>query len=144
MQPYLIQRAKFNIQEDKKGIDSVISLDYMGSSEFEWGGALPKSLLGIRGEIKKYIYLDVAIKGKMITVFFNGNLKNEIEQYLIELSENKHHLKEFSAFDKYINEDGYFKDKFDFWWDIENNVMFWKKNLEFEEKFKLVIVKKPE
>ena len=52
-------------------------------------------------------------------------------------------LKEFSAFDSYIKNSGYFKDKFDFWWDIENDLMFWKKNSEFENKFKTIIPTKP-
>jgi hypothetical protein len=43
MKTHLIQRGKFAKIESKKGIDSILSFDYMGSSESEWG-ALPKSL----------------------------------------------------------------------------------------------------
>lgn len=135
MKAYLIQRANFENRDHKQGIDSILSFDYMGSSEFEWG-ALPKSLKRIRNEHDDYIYLDIPIKDKIITIFCKNDHKNEANQYLTSLSENKWHLKEFSAFDSYIKNDGYFKDKFNFWWDIENDLMFWKKNNEFEIKFK--------
>ncbi len=135
MKAYLIQRAKFQNRENKTGIDSILSFDYMGSSEFEWG-ALPSSLNNIRANIDDYVYLDIPIKNKIITVFCKSSDKTNVKQYLSELSEKKFRLKEFSAFDSYISNDGYFKDKFDFWWDIENDLMFWKKNIEFESKFK--------
>lgn len=138
MKTWLIQRGKFKNREHKTGIDSILSFDYMGSSEFEWG-ALPNSLDNIRDELVNYIYLDVPLKNKVITVFCKNSQKNDIKLYLSELAENNMSLKEFSAFDSYINDDGYFKNRFDFWWDIENDLMFWKKNQEFETKFKLVI-----
>jgi hypothetical protein len=48
MQPYLIQRGTFKPVPDQEilGLDTLISYDYMGSSEFEWG-ALPASLTKI-------------------------------------------------------------------------------------------------
>lgn len=142
MKTWLIQRGKFEINENRNGIDSILSFDYMGSSEFEWG-ALPKSLSNIRDELNNYTYLDVPIKDKVITVFCNDSQKSDIKTYLLELAENKMKLKEFSGFNDYINNDGYFKDKFDFWWDIENDLMFWKKNPEFELQFKNLIPTKP-
>lgn len=135
MKTYLIQRAQFEDRDFKTGIDSILSFDYMGSSEFEWG-ALPKSLKFIRQNINEYVYLDVPIKEKQITVFCPDHLKTEVKKYLTALADKKMRLKEFSGFDDYIKGDGYFKDRFDFWWDIENHVMFWKKNNEFETKFK--------
>lgn len=133
--PYLIQRAKFQNREDKKGIDSILSFDYMGSAEFEWG-ALPKSLDRIRKEINDYIYLDVSVQDKVISVCCKNSEKTNIKTYLEQLADNTHHLKEFSAFNSYIKDDGYFKDRFDFWWDILNDVFFWKKNQNFEITFK--------
>lgn len=142
MKTWLIQRGKFENKEQKSGIDSILSFDYMGSSEFEWG-ALPESLGNIRSELNEYIYLDVLIQDKTITVFCKDSQKNDIKTYLTELAEKKMRLKNFSAFDSYIKNDGYFKNKFDFWWDIENDLMFWKKNNEFELKFKTIIATKP-
>src|SRR5690242_4664141 len=47
MRPYLIQRGSFDRKRPKDdeitGPDSILSWDYMGSAEFEWG-ALPQSL----------------------------------------------------------------------------------------------------
>jgi len=142
METWLIQRGNFENREHKNGIDSILNFDYMGSSEFEWG-ALPKSLGNIRSELNEYTYLDVPMQDKVITVFCKDSQKSDIKTYLTELAENKMRLKEFSAFDSYIKNDGYFKDRFDFWWDIENDLMFWKKNNEFETKFKTIIATKP-
>jgi len=135
MTPYLIQRAKFENRDYKNGIDSILSFDYMGSSEFEFG-ALPKSLTRIRENIISYVYFDFVINQKVITVLCKESVKQEIDDYLINLSRRIYRLKEFSAFDDYIKGDGYFKDKFDLWWDIENDLMFWKKDDTFEIKFK--------
>lgn len=141
METTLIQRAKFENRDYKKGIDSILSFDYMGSSEFEWG-ALPKSLGKIRDSIDDYTYLDVPIKDKIVTVFCKNSQKSEVKQYLTELAENKWNLKEFSDFDHYINPK-FMESRTDFWWDISNHLMFWRKNNEFESKFKTIIATKP-
>lgn len=141
MKTTLIQRAKFENRDYKKGIDSIVHFDYMGSSEFEWG-ALPESLGKIRDLINDYTYLDVPIKDKVITVFCKNSQKSEVKQYLTELSENKWHLQEYSDFDNYINPQ-FMKSRTDFWWDISNHLMFWRKNNEFESNFKTIIATKP-
>jgi len=54
--PYLIQRMKVRNQtknDELPGIDSIFSMDYMGSSEFEWD-ALPESLKRVCKNIKAY------------------------------------------------------------------------------------------
>jgi hypothetical protein len=147
--PFLIQRASFEDRDFKKGIDSIINLDYMGSSEFEWG-SIPKSLGNIRSRINQYTYLDVPLGDKVISVFCKDEQKSEIRTYLKELSENKFHLKEYSDFNTYINpskHDIEWQAKrphdTDFWWDLDNDIMFWKKNPEFEIKFKSIIPVKP-
>ena len=141
MKTTLIQRAKFENRDYKKGIDSIVHFDYMGSSEFEWG-ALPESLGKIRDLINDYTYLDVPIKDKVITVFCKDSQKSEVKQYLTELSENKWHLQEYSDFDNYVNPQ-FMKSITDFWWDISNHLMFWRKDNEFEYKFKTIIATKP-
>lgn len=140
MTPYLIQRATFDERENKSGIDSILNFDYMGSAEFEFG-ALPKSLGRIRNELGVYVYLDIPIKNKTVTVFCKESQKTEVKNYLIELAENKPHLKEFSGFNIFINGSEFFKDRTDFWWDIKNDLMFWKKNPKFEVQFKKAITK---
>ena len=140
MKTWLIQRGVFCENKNENGLDSILEFDYMGSSEFEWG-ALPKSLAQIRKQINNYSCFDVVVSGKTITVFCQELHLSSIEQYLSELAQNKMSLKEFSAFDSYINNSGFFKDRFDLWWDIENGLMFWKKNDEFERKFWCAIIK---
>jgi hypothetical protein len=146
---YLLQRGRFLDRRDlKKGIDSIISLDYMGSAEFEWG-AIPKSLGRIRETINEYTYLDVPMRDKVITVFCKDSQKSEMRKTLEELAENKIRLKEHSNFHTYINPmDKEDQERFgghdtDFWWDIENDFMFFKKDVEFEIEFKKIIATKP-
>lgn len=140
MKTWLIQRGRFQTRE-KNGIDSILRFDYMGSAEFEFG-AMPESLDKIRSCISEYTYLDVPMKDKVITVFCKDSQKTDIKTYLEELAENKMGLKEYSDFDSYINP-VHFPNRTDFWWDIENNLMFWKKNVEFETNFKAIIEKAP-
>ena len=106
-------------------------------------GALPESLGKIREKINDYIYLDVPIKDKVISVFCKNSQKSEVKLYLTELSEGKFRLQEYSNFDYYINPTNFCKSNTDFWWDISNHIMFWRKNNDFEIKFKTIINKKP-
>lgn len=137
MTPYLVQRGKFGDRDYKQGIDSILLFDYMGSSEFEWG-ALPKSLGRIRDKIQLYGFIDTNINGKAITVFCSQDQKSEVDEYLERLANNCY-LKEYSDFDNYVADKPIFKSKTDFWWDIDNDIMFWRKNNEFELKFKVKI-----
>ena len=148
---YLLQRGRFLDRRDfKKGIDSIVSLEYMGSSEFEWG-AIPKSLGRVRENINEYTYLDVPMGDKSITVFCKDSQKSEMRKILEELSENKIPLKNRSNFNTYINPSKMDKEDqersgghdTDFWWDIENDFMFFKKDVEFEIEFKKIIATKP-
>lgn len=139
--PYCIQRGKFENNEEKKGIDSLLSFDYMGSSEFEWG-ALPSSLKRVRENLSNYVQFQYSLTKhptKIITVFCKKEQQDFIGDILEKLAINKISLQEFSAFDKYIKDDGYFKDKFDFCWDIDQDWFFWKSNPEFDSKFKTTL-----
>jgi hypothetical protein len=138
MKTYLIQRGKFENRDYKKGIDSIICLDYMGSSEFEFG-ALPESLNKIRKDINDYIYIDILLNKKDVSVFCKKSQENELYEYLENLAKNNFHLQEYSDFNNFIYPTKYSKSSTDFWWDIENNLMFWIKNTEFQTKFKNLI-----
>lgn len=140
MKAHLIQRGKFEKREGKEGIDSILRFDYMGSSEFEWG-ALPESLTNIRSKIEEYVYLDVPIYSKTITVFCKESQKADVKQYLLDLAMDKFNLKEYSDFNNYVNPSA-FKSRTDFWWDISNHLMFWRKDVDFETNFKEVINRK--
>jgi hypothetical protein len=150
--PWLIQRAKFvselhpNSQEHyktKKGIDSILKFDYMGSSEFEWG-ALPKSLTRIRENKDRYgLVCNYSYKGKPVTLYMpmneDGSFDHrEIDQYLEHIETKQ--LKEWAGFDNYITPEPHFSTLIvDFWWDIDNDIMFWKTNKEFTQQFLSVV-----
>lgn len=133
---YLIQRCKQEDRSDyKKGIDSILKFDYMGSSEFEWG-ALPNSLKSIRENIADYTYMDIPLKDKVVTVFCHNSHKESMEQYLKDLAEKKHHLKEWAGFAEVLKDEEFYVERVDCWWDIVNNLIFWFKDNEFEKQFK--------
>ena len=140
--PYLIQRAKFEDRSKyKTGIDSILSFDYMGSAEFEFG-ALPESLKRIRENISDYIYIDIPFENKIVSVFCNNKDKPEMKDTLTNVSKNYYRLKEYCDFVWWIGTINNIlgcKCQNDFWWDIDNDFMFWKKNVDFETKFKQLI-----
>ena len=140
--PYCIQRAKFEIRDYKKGIDSFLNLDYMGSSEFEFG-ALPQSLERIRGNIDNYGRVEM-IEFKrdnnlhFLLLFYNHTKYTQegLIQILNDLYDGKITLQEYSAFDISLNPQPHnstLKDT-DFWWDIDNDWMVWKSTDYYETK----------
>ncbi len=141
MIPYLIQRAKIQNRDFKKGIDSILLFDYMGSSEFEWG-ALPNGLKEIRENIEEYIYSEYSFKNepsKVVTVFCSEKHQEAIGEVLEGLVTKKYRLKEYCDLANWVSKEEYSSNTNDFWWDIENHYMFWKKNDNFESKFKTLI-----
>jgi len=150
MKTYLIQRAEILDRDYKKGIDSIIALDYMGSAEFEFG-AVQDSLRVIRENLNDYTYLDIPMYEKVITVFCRSDQKQEIKTYLSALAKCEIHLKERSEFNDCVNpSDRELKWqakrplRTNFWWDLDNDLMFWVKSPEFEIRFKTKIEIKPE
>jgi hypothetical protein len=148
MKTYLIARAKIEERDYKKGFDSIVNLDYMGASEYEWG-AIPESLARIRKNINDYTYLDIPIKNLSVTVFCHNDNKSDVNKYLTELASGKMRTKNGNHFDWYVQNEKksdftYVRDRVNFWWDIENDLMFWIKSPDFEIKFKDIIKVKPE
>lgn len=139
--PYLIQRAQFKNENEltinRKGIDKLLSFDYMGSSEFEFG-ALPASLKRIRADIKNYTQFQYSFKkhhAKVVTVLCKKEEQEEVCNILEQISEQKIRLKEYCDLYDFIN-DNYTYHYNDFWWDIDNDFMFWKFTPDFDIKFK--------
>lgn len=152
IRPYLIQRAKFKdiSIDDVTNIDSILSFDYMGSAEFEFG-ALFKTLTRIRDRISErmntYAISHITLNEKEITIFVNTDEVSAIEINTVlnglgGISKNGYHLKEYSGFNTYISPDEYdiksqikHPHNIDLWWDIDNDFIFWKRDDEFELKF---------
>ena len=129
--PYVscLQRGKIRYNGNQMGIDTLVSFDYMGSSEFEFG-ALPKSIKRIRDTIQTYRGKKFYIKNcfsetKIIYCFFSDKITSDDMQSIFErLAKNEISLQEYSDFDSYINNEQYYRGT-NFWWDIENHFMFW-------------------
>jgi len=122
----------------------------MGAAEYEFG-AIPDSLKAIRANIPDYTYMDVPMDGKVITVFCNVKDRSEVKQYLNDLANNDMQTKGYTDFNNCVRPSNIQKEwqakrplRTNFWWDLENHLMFWVKDNEFETKFKGLIEKKPE
>jgi hypothetical protein len=130
--PYLVQRASFCHDSYREGIDSILSFHYMGSSEFE-RGALPDSLKRIRKNKSDYVITELEMNGKSILAYCKRDIG--IDEYLSLLAKG-HRTKEANRFQEFVDdkEDSFIKT--DFWWDIENDIMFWRSDDEFNFRFR--------
>ena len=137
MRPYIVQRAEF-MKSNSKGIDGILDFAYMGSSEYEWG-ALPQSLRRIRETPSAYGFESFFVDGKNITVY--GKIKDliEIKPLIFAMSKLTYQCKERTLFDEYIQGKENKYETADFWWDLENDFMFWKEDKVFEQSFRDVI-----
>ncbi len=130
---YLIQRGTINRPlGEHKGLklSAAVDLDYMGSSEFEFG-ALPASFAsmfihrdGYKLKKTERITKQVGEHQFALRVYHNMEEKdfNDYVEQLVHLRNGTGNL--------YLKERTYFElgstffGKFDFWWDIENHVIF--------------------
>lgn len=125
--PHLIQRGKFKDIEEKNiiGIDSLISFDYMGSSEFEFG-ALPRSLRGITSSWNQYQV--VAVPGVHDADGLAPFLlcrKEQAEEIMgaVKIFMSEEYPKELRTKERvglynYLNPQSDYDLHVDFWWDI--------------------------
>lgn len=135
--PYLIQRARFQNNPSKTGIDQILSFDYMGCSEFKWG-ALPSSLKRVRENISDYVQFQYSFTKyplKVVTLFCKKEHENFVGDILEELNESKIRLKSYCDLTGWVNPREFNSNRSDFWWDIEQDWFFWKFNPEFDAKF---------
>jgi len=121
--PWLVQRAKFKDVkiENIVGIDSLLSMDYMGSAEFEFGG-LPQSLRRMVANFNQYEVFTVNkvkdSEDNSMRIYCNKNVFEPVRENAIHLSENSYGYKEVCDMQKYIKGN---KDKNNFWWDIDQD-----------------------
>ena len=137
--PYLIQNMILRENSPKKpSLDQLYQMDYMGSSEFEFG-ALPKSLRVFTNNFE-----DLKIEQSYIKNFEDSNLyllghRDHVfeykDKYIEDLINDKFLLKERICIDLALK--GKVKSEWNnkiiefalyhhpsAWWDIENNIMF--------------------
>lgn len=131
-EPYLIQRGTFkDIPESEiVGLDSLISYDYMGASEFEWG-ALPASLKQICQHWSAFALLKISeiknLDGEDCYVFCHTGCEEKVTEVIKKLFiENcPYRLHEWSGCYEYVNTlpRSQYSTIINFWWDIDHHWM---------------------
>lgn len=130
-QPYLIQRGKINnpLAEPTFRLSQAVHFDYMGSAEFEFG-ALPASFRRIEAVIGEWVcrVVEDIKEGETSLRVWSSFSDEEFEAYKIFLMQLRYpkdgarlRTKEGVFFDHDYKSD---YNKTDFWWDIDNDVMF--------------------
>ena len=138
---YLVQRGKFrNNGAGLTGRNGVVDLDYMGSSEFEFG-AIPMSFRRLMYNFNDYDYKNTGVytpENDELIMFTDNDLNVNDVIYFIN---NPYHLKEYSELEKiktsHIYETGFKKRRSDFWWCIDQGrdwMAFLNSNRELFEK----------
>lgn len=124
--PYLIQRGKFrNLkEEDIVGLDSLISYDYMGSAEFEFG-ALSGSLRSITSSWSSYqVFIVPGVQDADGLAPYLLCRKEQAREILVALkifmTEEYPDLrtKERVSLYSYLNPRSNYDLRTDFWWDV--------------------------
>lgn len=146
---YLVQAARFRpiaeqqepwILEKKKGIDLILKMSYMGAAEFEFG-ALPESLDRIRKNIGQYTQFQYSFSNeptKVVTVFCKKTDEVEVLASIQGLADGNIHTKCGCDLKGWVYPKKQFKayNDNDFWWDVDNDFMFWKFEPDFDLVFK--------
>ena len=108
-------------------ISKAVDFDYMGSAEFEFG-ALPESIRRIEETGWKIRLVPEIMQGEIALRVWSPFSDEEFEEYktyLIRLrNPGSHpiHTKEWTRFESAAKMSNY--STTDFWWDIQNDVMF--------------------
>lgn len=140
--PYLIQRCKLNSVQGSPMVSEMLDLDYMGSSEFEWG-AIPKAIMNYAQELRKPDFADafftVEVKrlGKTFSVHCLASQLEQVKEFVqkFEHSDYPARLKEALHLD--TKPDGYHH--IDFWFDLEHFFYFTTGRVDSLYKFREAI-----
>ncbi len=129
--PWLIQRLKIKVRpnkETKLRLSEVISSDYMGSSEFEFG-AIPKAYRRVCTNLDSYTITVIEGVEENKLYLFSSLSEEDIVKYKeflvkavkddVRLQENPYFIKEYRELFK-----------IDLWWDLDNDLFF-----SFDTKF---------
>lgn len=127
--PYLIQRGTINkpMVDRLSFLSQAVQLDYMGSAEFEFG-ALPRSLRAIESKrdmltLRKVPSIMDGESCLRVVSTLTDEEFVEYEKILVALREGRNiRTKECTRFN--VNHMRFPSLKCDFWWDINNHVMF--------------------
>lgn len=129
IQPFLIQRATVirPLADENTRLSQAVDFDYMGSAEFEFG-ALPKSFRRIEALAdgwKCRLVNEIKDGDKPLRVYsaFSDEGFDEYKKYLLNLRAGKQRTKESTYFE-HDHASRFTSLSCDFWWDIDNDVMF--------------------
>ncbi len=133
-QPYLVQRGKIvsPLMPATNRLSKAVDLDYMGSSEFEFG-ALARSFRAMeRGARVLRIMDSISENSIPLRVFsiLNDEDFESYRTYILRMRVDDLRLKERTEFN--ADRDNSFE-RASFWWDIENHVM-WGFHKEFMKR----------
>ena len=99
----LIQRGRFeNDGKSYIGLDSVVHLEYMGSSEFEWG-AIPKAYRRVMYQFTEYDVFNTGIytpEHEELMLLCRKDCSAEVIQAIRYFIEHPYKLKEYSELEK--------------------------------------------
>ena len=131
---YLIQRGTFeNEGKSLTGSDGVVSLDYMGASEFEWG-AIPKAYRRLMHHFTEYEVFHTGIftpEHDELMLFCRKDYSTEVIQAISEFIKHPYYLKAYSELEKVPTakkgDTSYDRRRSNFWWciDIEESYGDW-------------------
>jgi hypothetical protein len=149
---YLVQLGQKRKEplEAKEGIDALISWEYMGSAEFEWG-ALPNSLKRFRASAKSFEAKATGLKatdGRSLMLLCRPEDRSEIEEFLKGNSKTRDHkrwfLKERLELAESLAPEAEANKwrLYDVWWDVENDWMAVLGEKLAEKVFKRALSKK--
>lgn len=128
--PYLVQRATIltPLMPPNTRLSKAVNFDYMGSSEFEWG-ALPKAFKA--SSLSPTLTLKFIQEQNLRILLPQGITLEEYLPYLDKMKEQKLRLKESISYG--LDPKDIFHQRDNFWWDIENNVM-WSHHKQFMKR----------
>src|SRR4030042_540838 len=125
--PWLVQRGSFKDIDEKDivGIDSLISYDYMGSSEFEFG-TLGYSLKRMISSWDQYEWFPLEYikdtNGNVLYILCRKGQKEEIIKVVdIFASEKNPYLKERIGLYNYLTAESKYALDINFWWDVTSD-----------------------
>lgn len=133
MRMWLVQRGTRR-KGDFRGLtgkDGLVDLDYMGSSEFEWG-AIPRAFRRIMGQFSDYVFYKTGltnINNCPLWIYGRKDKIEDIENCIKEYLEKEYQLKEWIALEHHFDNkfnisssfNRHFYFRFNFWWDIQND-----------------------
>jgi hypothetical protein len=127
-----------------KSLSQIFSFDYMGSAEFEFG-ALPEFFKRVEKGIKSYFTWQITINQTEIYVIAQEQLKDQINQRLIDIAENTGHFKEYPGLRIAVGLDTWITKKecpLIGWLEMSNDFMFFTDKTAFDQMAMLFGIKK--